>query len=285
MLAGCLKSLCGVDYPDDRWEVIVVDDGSQQSLQPVVSQYSGVLSLRLVSNEIASGPATVRNIGARLAKGDYLVFLDDDCCATPHWLKCYAAGFRETQKNALGGSSLSSTPEKAGARAWHHLVTFLYTHRRDAQDNVLIIISNNCAYEREVFFEIGGFDGTFPYAGSEDRDISWRLLEHGYTQAHYAEAQVWHIQPHLSMIRYVMLQFKYGRSASQFRKRLNPVTTAQFSERFGIRTRICTAFQLVGYSIHNRLSPVDAVVLFAGHMAHWLGTLYEDLTTVRIPSR
>ena len=84
-LAACLQSLAQLDYPRDRFEAVVVDDGSQPSLAPVVEAARGPLEVRFLRQKNA-GPATARNTGAAQARGRFLAFTDDDCAPSPDWL-------------------------------------------------------------------------------------------------------------------------------------------------------------------------------------------------------
>src|ERR1700674_3238284 len=77
-LSQCLESIALIDYPADRFEVIVVDDGSHPSPCEIVARYGKRFPIRLLSKE-NGGPASARNFGARVARGDYLFFTDDDC--------------------------------------------------------------------------------------------------------------------------------------------------------------------------------------------------------------
>ena len=81
-LAECVAALSRLDYPSDRFEVIVVDDGSAAPLSGLVDEARGKVSITLVRQESA-GPGVARNTGARTARGELLVFTDDDCRPDP----------------------------------------------------------------------------------------------------------------------------------------------------------------------------------------------------------
>ena len=67
-LAICLCACSRLDYPRDRFEVIVIDDGGVTPLDDVVNRFHGLLSLKLLRQENA-GPATARNRRAVEAGG------------------------------------------------------------------------------------------------------------------------------------------------------------------------------------------------------------------------
>ena len=67
----------------EKPEVIVVDDGSTDSTESIVKSYPEVIIVK----QNNAGPATARNTGAKLAKGDILVFTDSDTVPHENWLK------------------------------------------------------------------------------------------------------------------------------------------------------------------------------------------------------
>jgi len=75
-LARALSSLASQTQPP--WEVIVVDDGSQVDISGVVARYESSLNVKFVRSENFGGPGRPRNIGADLAQGEWLSFLDCD---------------------------------------------------------------------------------------------------------------------------------------------------------------------------------------------------------------
>src|SRR5438105_662716 len=77
-LVTCCQALCQQDYPRDRWEVIIVDDGSPQPLDDLLAPFREPLKLTLI-RQAQCGPAMARNQGASYASGQYIAFTDDDC--------------------------------------------------------------------------------------------------------------------------------------------------------------------------------------------------------------
>ena len=79
----CLKALENQTYPQDSYEVIIVDNGSDESIESIVNRFNQALAVY----EINPGSYTARNKGISLAKGEILAFTDSDCIPVSNWLE------------------------------------------------------------------------------------------------------------------------------------------------------------------------------------------------------
>jgi GT2 family glycosyltransferase len=213
-LANCLESFIRLDYPRDRFEVIVVDDGSEPSLEPVVVSFSSQLHLTFI-RQANAGPAKARNAGAAKAKGEFLAFTDDDCTPTPDWLKTLSARFTTAPDCLVGGKTLNALPDKLYSTASQTLTDFLYQYYLRDFNQPNFFASNNFATPREQFQALGGFDTSFPLAAGEDREFCDRWLEQGYKMIYANEVQVYHAHQ-LSLPTFWRQHFNYGRGAFYF---------------------------------------------------------------------
>ena len=102
-LAACVQAMRRLDYPRNRFEIIIVDDGSPVPM--MVSghhlQDDGTIT---VLRQLNAGPASARNKGAQHARGDILAFTDDDCTPTPQWLRELAQSFTDVPTGLVGGA-------------------------------------------------------------------------------------------------------------------------------------------------------------------------------------
>lgn len=213
-LARCLASLAAQDYPTDRLEVVIADDGGTMPLDGVIAAHATVLSLVPLALP-HGGPAAARNAGAAIARGEILAFIDDDCTADPRWLSTLEASLRRHPTAAVGGRILNGVPDNPYVRASHTLLAFLYQHYHEQQRGWLpFFTTNNLAMRTETFAAVGGFDPSFTFA-SEDRDWSDRCRRAGRALVHAPEAMVTHA-PELSMRRYLRMHFRYGEGAWRF---------------------------------------------------------------------
>jgi glycosyltransferase involved in cell wall biosynthesis len=138
-------------YPKDRFEVVVVDDGSE----PALPDFSAG-NVRLI-RQPAAGPAAARNRGILASAGRWIAFTDDDCRPRPDWLSQLERAFRDHPDALIGGLTHNTLLSNPYAEASQFLVSCLYSYfgKRPKQR---FFTSNNMAASREKLLEIGGFD-------------------------------------------------------------------------------------------------------------------------------
>ena len=215
-----LDSLSKQTYKSD-FEIIVVDDCSNDATPEVCRLKNGEI-LRLKKNR---GPAHCRNLGARRAKGEILVFTDSDCIVAHDWLeqieRCFAQGDAEVIMGKLVllpssflGDSISALGFPAGGALGFEKV---WKVSEDGFTNSLS--SCNFAIKREVFEDIGGFDECFPYAGGEDSFLAYSLVRSGYRIKYCPEVLAYH-GARDSLKSFFRWQFHRGLSSFIFSKKV-----------------------------------------------------------------
>lgn len=213
-LAACLQSLARLNYPRDCFEVIVVDDGSETPTAIVVASFEDRLDITLLTQPNA-GPAAARNTGARQAKGDFLVFTDDDCAPASNWLQTLASRFANTPDYAICGRTFNAFSDNPYSTSSQMLIDYLYAYYNADPNQVRFLTSNNMALPAHRFHMIGGFDTTFPRAAAEDRELCDRWLHHGYRMTYAPEVLVYHAHA-LTFRTFWWQHFNYGRGAFHF---------------------------------------------------------------------
>ena len=212
-LASCLQSLTQLSYPRDRFEVIVVDDGSNPSIASVAKPFESALNISLLRQD-NGGPASARNTGAAQAQGQYLVFTDDDCQPYPDWLTALETTLRQQPQALVGGYTVNALPENLFSTASQLLIDYLYDYY-NRRHQPSFFASNNFAMATEQFRLLGGFDTSFPLAAGEYREFCDRWLQQGLPLAYNSTARVRHTH-HLSLRRFWRQHFNYGRGAYCF---------------------------------------------------------------------
>ena len=219
LLRPCLASLRKLRYPD--YEVIVVNDGDDAEVAQVAEDFPEV---RLVPQNPHGGLSAARNLGARSARGEILVYTDDDCEADPDWLTWLALAFDRDDLDAAGGPNIPPPPStriRAMVAAAPGGPAHVLLDDREAEH----LPGCNLAVRREAFEAMEGFDPRFRVAG-DDVDFCWRLHDAGFRLGFHPAAMVWHHR-RFTPRAYLRQQLGYGRAEAK----LMPI----YPERFGLR--------------------------------------------------
>lgn len=197
-ITDCLNSLLNQSYKG-AYEVIVVDDGSIDKTGEVVEKYP----VRLLAQE-HRGPAAARNLGARNASGDILLFTDDDCVAEKNWIEEMVKPFDNPEIAGVQGR-YKTKQRSLITRFAQHEIEERY-ERMQKQKYIDFIGSYSAAYRRDVFLKENGFDESFPIASGEDPDLSFRLAAKGHKMVFAPNAVVYHHHPD-TLLKYLRQKF------------------------------------------------------------------------------
>jgi len=211
-LAACLESLTQLEYPRDRFEVIVVDDGSDSPLDTVVAPFKDSLNLRLIRQNNA-GPAAARNGAAQQAHGKYLAFTDDDCRPATNWLQALENCFTATPDRIVGGRTVNALADNPYSTTSQNIISMGYAHYNAIADQARFFASNNMVVPAERFRELGGFEESF--TTSEDRELCDRWLHQGYQMTYAPEVVIYHAHP-MTLRSFWKQHFSYGQGAFRF---------------------------------------------------------------------
>jgi cellulose synthase/poly-beta-1,6-N-acetylglucosamine synthase-like glycosyltransferase len=176
-IGDCLTSVLATDYPVDRREVVVVDNGSRDGTAAAVARFP----VRRVS-ELREGVAHARNRGIAESSGEIVAFIDSDNVATTRWLDELVRPFDDPEVGAVAGEVVPYPPRTPSQR---HMARIRARRQKDAiESDPPFIAAGNAAFRRKVFEAIGPFDPFF--VTGEDKDICWRLAARSDLRLHYA---------------------------------------------------------------------------------------------------
>ena len=192
LLRETIDSLVQQSYPSDRFEVIVVDDGSTDGTSAIAEQvFPFILRYFRQSNQ---GDAAARNLGARQSQADFLVFLDDDILLEPDYLT------HLIQTYDLGQNMIVIGTWNLGPAETNPFSQSLYSSP-DLENSHIIkelpfrdVYSNNMSLRREAYFKIGMMQG-LDFPGSSmwcDLDFNYRAYRQGFEFIRSTKAICWH---------------------------------------------------------------------------------------------
>lgn len=162
-------------------EIIVVGR-DRPGLLPV-----GHPRLRMLANEQPISPAVARNLGAKMAQGDLLCFLDADCIAHPRWLEAHLSAHVRNHVAVGGGIAI---PDHSYWARCDNIAAFAPFLADQPPRSVDHLVSLNFSIRRDLFHAVGGFDPSF--RTGEDTDLSFRLRQAGVELRFVPEAAVTH---------------------------------------------------------------------------------------------
>ncbi len=196
-IAGTLKSLLELKYPEGKKEIIVANDGSSDKTAEIVKEFMEKhKEIRLINNKKNLGKAGSINKAIKLAKGELIAVADADSHPEPDALHKMVGYFEEDEKVAAVTS-----------KVWVKNNNGKFIERFQDVDYVVIAWSRklldfiNCVYvtngplsvyRKKYVEEVGGFDIKNI---TEDIEITWNLLSHGYKTKMSYSAKVFTVVP------------------------------------------------------------------------------------------
>ena len=246
-------------------EVIVVDDCSEDNTYRVAASFNCV-PIRLSENR---GPATCRNIGARMAKGDILVFTDSDCKVPERWIERIGTCFLHNDIHAVMGkvvleasnflgNSISALGFPAGGS-----VGFDKIWRVNKEGFTESLSTCNCAIRRDAFEKVGGFDESFPFPGGEDSLLAYHLTQRHYNIKYCDDVVVYHAA-RSSFRNFVKWQFRRGVSSYIFSKKVS-------NKKGFLSLRIWSTKNIFRACLHQNIFPMVAFLFLTSFFVQFLG--------------
>ncbi|NES03667.1 MAG: tetratricopeptide repeat protein [Okeania sp. SIO2F4] len=198
---NCLRSLVATLDDSLPFEVIVMDDHSKDNTQEVLSKISGIKS---VFNEQNLGFIGSCNRGAELAKGEYLIFLNNDTVVMPNCFQEMLETFKKIPKVGLVGAKFlypNGKLQEAGGIIWQdgsawnygrldhpNKPEYCYLREVDYCSGAGIMIPT------KLWRQIGGFDTRYKPAYYEDTDLAFEVRKAGYKVLYQPLAKIVHFE-------------------------------------------------------------------------------------------
>ena len=222
-LASILEKTTGVAY-----EVIVVDDNSTDD---TATKLAAMQHIRVIRSDKNQGFVGSCNAGAAQARGEYLLFLNNDTTVTPGWLPALVETLDRDPSCGAAGSKLvypDGTLQEAGGIIWKDATgwnygkfddldkpEYNYVREVDYCSGAALMVRN------DLFKKIGGFDLRFSPAYCEDSDLCFSLRKYGYKVVYQPASVVVHYEG-----------ITAGTSTSSGMKRFQDINASKFIEKW-----------------------------------------------------
>ena len=210
-IENCLKALSKLDYPKDRYEIIVSDGCSTDGTQEIARRYGA----RVLHNEGRSR-ATGVNVGVEHSSGDYIAFTDADCVVDRSWLLNSLNYFEDDEVAGVGGPNIVPPTVSPFTRAIEYVT--LQTPgaiKFEKKETVRSLAGCNSIYRAKLlktFFPL-------PQIGYvEDTLLNYRIRKAGFKLVSAPDAIVWHNRHYTNYEQFFKQIFLYGKGEAQAKR-------------------------------------------------------------------
>lgn len=184
MIGRCLESLTKLVFARDRFEVLVIDNGSRDRTLAIADSFKDRLNLKVLQ-QAGVRISALRNLGARAATGDILAFLDADCLAPADWLDQMLVLAPANGAGVLGAHYLLPEDSSWVGRTWHRY------QEAPKSGEVSHVPAGDLIMRREDFLKLGGFDETIQT--NEDYELCERARKAGMDVRAFPQIGVIHL--------------------------------------------------------------------------------------------
>ena len=187
-LKVCLTALTKQTYSKDCYEIIVVDNNSEEDVRQITNQFERVT----LAHESTAGSYIARNTGLNLAKGNIIAFTDADCIPQPDWLEKGVATLTQRPNVGLVAGRIElfyRDPQQPKSFELYDSLTMGFPQEDFVKDSHFWATANLFTF-RAVLDNVGGFDENLKSAG--DRQWGKRVYDSGYEQVYNDDVCIRH---------------------------------------------------------------------------------------------
>lgn len=177
-----LETAVEQSYPDDRYEVVAVDNGSDDETRDVIRRFRRRFErVKMASETDVRGPGAARNEGIEQSDGSILAFIDADMTAEDDWLRKGVRRFVRDDVDCLG-CDIEVKPATDRPRIWEAYEQIRGLPVEGMIERIGFIPTGSLFVRRSVFEDVGKFDSRL--TSGEDVEFGIRLRDAGY-ELHY----------------------------------------------------------------------------------------------------
>src|SRR3989338_4664059 len=196
-IRGTLQSLVNLEYPPEKMEIIVVNDGSTDQTKEIVERFIQQHPQRkiILLNQRNKGKASAMNNGLSIVKGKFFACLDADSAVSSNALQAMLPVFEDDENVAAVCPMIKvKKPQNVLEKVqWYEYIINMFHRFLNAKLNCLHVTPGPFSvYRTQIVKKIGGFD---EHTITEDLEIAVRLQKHQYQILHTFDAIVETVAP------------------------------------------------------------------------------------------
>lgn len=181
LVSQTLPSMFNQDMPADDYEIVIVVDGSSDGTAQALRNLQPRCSLRILEQP-NRGPAAARNNAIQAARGELLLFIDDDIICSPQLFRQHAEAHDASEPSAVYGRIQIAPQSPSSVLKYANEVWYRkYYDHLDSQGGLKLpqddYLISNSSFHRVTLVSCGGFDETMK--AKEDYELALRLWKSG----------------------------------------------------------------------------------------------------------
>ena len=196
----CITSLIGQDFHKDKYEIIIIDNGSTDNTLKLLRKYKGKIKLLCEPN---IGSYYARNRGIRKASGEIILFTDSDCIAKKDWINQIIKNFNGKKIIVVSGA-IKAAKKNTLLREYCDL----FCHTQKEYHKIMKAATSNMAVRKKSIVEIGLFNDKIKSGG--DFELCGRMIKKPEQIYFEKNAIIYHQYPK-SILKFIKKSFYYGK--------------------------------------------------------------------------
>ncbi|MBN1618218.1 glycosyltransferase [Candidatus Dojkabacteria bacterium] len=207
-LSRCLKSIESIDYPREKYEIIVIDNGSTDGTEQICKDFN---IKYFFQKRRTRGHA--RNVGINYSKGEIIAFVDADCEVERNWLKVHVRDHLDDSIGSVAGAVINPFMKSSnGIGIAAHIEEFADFDENLPKRSTYHVACCNASFKKNLLIKVGYFDETL-HAG-EDTLLSQKIADLDFSLLFDPTAIVFHygIRPNMSFGDYLKKEIQFGKA-------------------------------------------------------------------------
>ncbi|MEJ2242130.1 MAG: glycosyltransferase [Candidatus Bathyarchaeota archaeon] len=172
-ILSCLESLNNLIYPENKIEIIIVDDDSTDNTNKIVSDFVQdnhkfkLISLKEIEGQKLKGKTRAMAEGINISTGEIILTTDADCSVNPLWAKTIASYYQKDVGLVNGFTSQSVSGSFSGMQAIDVIYLLFISSGTINLNKPVSCIGNNMSFRKKAYEDTGGYKN-LPVSVTED---------------------------------------------------------------------------------------------------------------------
>lgn len=168
-IGNLLSDIASLTFPTERYEVIVIDDNSEDGTEEVVQSFAANFDLKYIQlTSSMKGKKAALEMGVNNAKNDIILTTDGDCRVQTGWLNSFNSAFSDQTKLVVGPVKMESSDLLGSLQSVDFRILIGYAASLVKLGKPSMSNGANMAYRREVFTDVNGYEGNFEIPTGDD---------------------------------------------------------------------------------------------------------------------